>query len=342
MQAQDYGPAKWAVGARAAGATDAAVEEAVAAGRILRTHVLRPTWHFVLPADLRWLLTATAPRILAHDRRRYAELGLDAAARERAAAAFAGALRGGQALTRAEMAAVAADAGVSPEGQRLPYLLMSAELAALICSGPRRGGQQTYALLDERAPGAPDLPRDAALAELAARYFAGHGPATAGDLARWASLTLAEARAGIERAGTRLQREEAGGLTLWSGAEAADADGPASSSREGGAPAERRPVVALVHGYDEMVMGYSETKGLLAREGSSWTAATPPVGRLIVLVDGRFGGFWRRKVTKARVLVEAELIDTWDDAGRKALAAEAQRFAAFLGLDLDLSVVAKG
>ena len=62
VQAQDYGPAKWSVGARVAGATDAQVERAFAAGAILRTHVLRPTWHFVLPADIRWLLTATAPR----------------------------------------------------------------------------------------------------------------------------------------------------------------------------------------------------------------------------------------------------------------------------------------
>ena len=82
VQAQDYGPATWSVGARVAGATDAGVEEAFAAGRILRTHVLRPTWHFVLPADLRWLLTATAPRIRRADARRYVQLGLDAATLE--------------------------------------------------------------------------------------------------------------------------------------------------------------------------------------------------------------------------------------------------------------------
>jgi hypothetical protein len=126
VQAQDYGPAKWSIGARVRGATDVAVEAAADAGRILRTHVLRPTWHFVLPADIRWLLEATAPRIRARDARRYAQLGLDGATLERAASVFADALRGGNALTRAAMAAALAGAGVSSEGQRLPYLLMSA------------------------------------------------------------------------------------------------------------------------------------------------------------------------------------------------------------------------
>jgi hypothetical protein len=328
VQAQDFGPAKWSVGARVAGATDAVVEEAFSAGRILRTHVLRPTWHFVLPADLRWLLTATAPRIRLRDRRRYAQLGLDEAALDRSAAAFAAALRGGHTLTRGDMAAVAEDAGVSPEGQRMPYLLMNAELAGLTCSGPRRGKQHTYVLLAERAPEAPDLPRDEAHAELAARFFTGHGPATAKDLAWWASLTLAEARAAIERAAKRLRREELGGLTFWSGSDESDAPGPAS---------RRRPGVRLVQGYDELIMGYSETKVLLAREGSSWVAATPPAGRLVVLLDGRVGGFWRRTLKRDRVLVEAELIDAWDDRAREALEAEAERYAAFLGLDLDLT-----
>ena len=323
VQAQDYGPAKWAVGVRYANATDASVEAAFTAGRILRTHLLRPTWHFVLPADIRWLLTATAPRIKMRDARRYAQLGLDEAALRRAAAAFTAALRGGRALTRAEMAAVLADAGVSTEGQRLPYLLMSAELDALICSGPRRGKQHTYMLLEERAPRAPDLPRAEALPELARRFFAGHGPATAKDLAVWASLTLAEARQAIAAAGPALREEELGGLRFWSAEEGARRR------------AARRPPpeVRLIQGYDEFVMGYSETKSVLAAPGSCWAAATPPVGRLVVLKDGRVGGFWRRTLQKTRVLVEVELIDDWSGSERAALEAEAARLGAFLGLE---------
>jgi hypothetical protein len=314
---------------RCTDATDASVEAAFAAGRILRTHLLRPTWHFVLPADIRWLLTATAPRIKMRDARRYAQLGLDDATLRRAAAVFTAALRGGRALTRAEMAAVLADAGVSTEGQRLPYLLMSAELDALICSGSRRGKQHTYMLLEERAPRAPDLPRAEALAKLAQRFFAGHGPATAKDLAVWASLTQAEARRAIAAAGPALRGEELGGLRFW-------------SAEEGAGPgAERRPspVVRLVQGYDEFVMGYSETKNLLAAPGSSWTAATPPVGRLVVLKDGRVGGFWRRTLQKTQVVVEVEMIDDWNGSERAALEVEAVRFGTFIGLEAVVRIV---
>jgi hypothetical protein len=329
VQAQDYLSAKWSVGARVAGATDASVEEAFAAGRIVRTHVLRPTWHFVLPADIRWLLTATAPRILARDRRRYAELRLDRATLRRANGIFAAALRGGNALTRAEMAAALEEGRVSPAGQRMPYLLMHAELDALVCSGPRRGRQQTYMLLEERVPDGRTMPRDEALSELAVRFFAGHGPATLKDLARWASLTVAEVRAAVGHSGDRLRREEIGGLELWSAA-----------SRPERVPVFRpgAPLVHLVQGYDEHLMGHIDSRSLLVRPGSSWVAATPPAGRLVILLDGRVAGFWRRTFAKDRVAVEVELLDDWSAAAHDALRAEVDRYAAFLGLPASLKL----
>ena len=333
VQAQDYGPAKWSLGARVAGATDAQVERAFASGAILRTHVLRPTWHFVLPADIRWLLTATAPRVKARAARRYAQLGLDGDTLRRSGAALVAALRGGNRLTRGEAAAVLAAAGISVEGQRLPYLLMAAELDALICSGPRRGTQHTHVLLEERAPDACDLPRHEALAELARRFFAGHGPATAKDFAVWATLTLAEARAAIEAAEPELRAEDLGGLRLW-----APATGPGSG---GGRPATlRRPLVHLVQGYDEIVMGYSETKSLLARPGSPWEPATPPVFRLVVLLDGGVAGFWRPSPKIDRVTVDISLMEAFGDPAVAALEAEAARYGAFLGLPADMRIVA--
>jgi len=326
VQAQDFGPAKWAVGMRARGAGDAAVERAFASGAILRTHVLRPTWHFVLPADIRLLLTATAPRVQAGNAGRYRQLGLDAVTLRRSREVLAGSLRGAQ-LTRAELAEALVSAGIAVDGQRLPHLLMNAELDALTCSGPRRGKQHTYMLLEERAPEAPDPPRDLALAELARRYFIGHGPATAKDFAVWASLTLAEARASIEAAGPRLRREEAGGLVFWQGA-----DAPRR------APRLRSPVVHLVQGYDEYIMGYTETKRLLARPGSAWSPATPPVFGLVILLDGRVAGFWKRAVKRAEVVIHAVLLGPFAAAESQALEAEAARYGEFLGLPATLSI----
>ena len=321
VQAQDYGPAKWAVGMRLRRPSDAAVEQAFADGRILRTHVLRPTWHFVLPADIRWLLTATAPRVLAAVAGRFRQLGLDAATLRRSEKAITGALRGGEQLTRKELGDVLVSAGVGIDGQRLPHLLSNAELQALICSGPRRGLQHTYMLLEERAPDALDLPRDQALAELARRYFTSHGPATAKDFATWASLTLAEVRACVEAAGPALRREELGGLVFWTAAAAART------------PVLRPPLVRLVQGYDEYIMGYTETKSAIAPPGRPWSPADRPIANLVVLLDGRIAGYWRRTVKKDVVVVEGALLDGFDDTRMRALEAEAARYGEFLGLD---------
>jgi len=332
VQAQDYGPAKWSLGARVAGATDEQVERALSAGAILRTHVLRPTWHFVLPADIRWLLTATAPRVRARDARRYAQLGLDGQTLRRSAGALVAALRGGNRLTRAEVAGVLSAAGVGVEGQRLPYLLMAAELDALICSGPRIGKQHTYMLLEERVHGARDLPRDEALAELARRFFIGHGPATARDFAAWATLTVVEARAALQAAGPDLEAEDRDGVRLWG-----PAAGPGSRGEHPSAPP--RPCVHLIQGYDEIVMGYTETKPLLARPGSPWEPATPPVFRLVVLLDGGVAGYWRPRPKRDRVIVEVALMEAFSGAAMAALETEAVRYGAFLGLPAEVRMV---
>ncbi len=199
VQAQDYGMALWAVGQRLIGATESAIQQAFDDGAILRTHVLRPTWHFVMPADIRWLLDLTAPRVralLAYGDR---QNGLDETVLAHAAAVIEAALRGGQHLTRSELGAVFAAAGIALGGtQRLAHLLMHAELDGLICSGVRRGKQPTYALLAQRAPDAKTLSREEALAELTRRYFSGHAPATLKDFAWWSGLTVADCKQGLE------------------------------------------------------------------------------------------------------------------------------------------------
>ncbi|MEX2457497.1 MAG: crosslink repair DNA glycosylase YcaQ family protein, partial [Actinomycetota bacterium] len=106
MQAQEYAFAKWSVAQRAKGVDDAAMEAAFAEGRILRTHVLRPTWHFVLPEDIRWMLELTGPRVLARMASGYRELGLDERTLTRSTRAIAKALAGGETMMRSELRAV--------------------------------------------------------------------------------------------------------------------------------------------------------------------------------------------------------------------------------------------
>jgi hypothetical protein len=320
VQSQDFGPAKWSVGRRAKHAVDADLDRAYAEGRLLRTHLLRPTWHFVLPADIRWLLAATAPRIRARVASRHRQLGIDDDAVRRAGELLKAALRGGGRLTRKEAAGVLWAGGLDVDGQRLPHLLMGVELDALICSGPPQGKQHTYMLLEERAPQARELERAEALGELAVRYFLSHGPATEKDLAGWASLTLADVRAGLELAAPSLRHEVIAGTTFWSGHEER--------------PAEKtdRPVVHLLQGYDEYVMGYSETRQALAPAAAPWRAAAPPVFALVVLLDGRLAGSWRRTIAKRGLTIQVALLAPLAADERRALEDEATRYARFLGL----------
>src|SRR5258707_10282859 len=181
VQAQDYAAAKWALGMRLKDATDAALDQAFNDGGILRTHVMRPPWHFGAPADIRWLLALTAPRVKALMSYYGRQWGVDDALLKRSRAVLTKALQGGRQLTRSEIDQALQAAGIQGSALALGHFAMHAELDALICSGPRRGKQFTYMLLDERVPPAPKLTRDEALAALTQRYFTSHGPAQVPD-----------------------------------------------------------------------------------------------------------------------------------------------------------------
>jgi hypothetical protein len=320
VQSQDYGPAKWSVGQRTAGVGDADVDRAFADGAILRTHVLRPTWHFVLPAEIRWMLELTAPRVHALSAYYYRQLGLDEEVLQKATALLVGALRGGNQLTRRELAAVIEGAGIATRGFRFAYILMNAELNGVICSGALQGRQHTYALLEERAPQAASLDRDEALAALTLRYFTGHGPATEKDLRWWSSLTAADVARGLELVGPRLQREVVDGVTYWF----AEPPPPLEAAA---------PTVHLLQGYDEYIVGYSESKYLLDVAGTARARTKDrAVFNHVVILDSQVAGHWKRTLKRGSVTIEAALYAPFDDAQAAALQAAADRHGEFLGL----------
>ena len=218
VQSQDYAGAKWSLGQRMDGVTDAAIDEAFAKGAILRTHVLRPTWHFVTADDILWILELTAPRVHALNAYYYRQLELDTNVLDRSHTIIEQSLRGGIQLTRPELGAALAKAGIVAETLRLTYIVMHAELDGVICSGALRGKQQTYALVADRVPNAKRMPRDEALAELTHRYFTGHGPITLKDYVWWSGLSASDARSGLEMNKHRLSSETVEGQTYWFGA----------------------------------------------------------------------------------------------------------------------------
>jgi hypothetical protein len=272
LQAQDYAGAKWAIGARRQGTTDAEVERAYAAGEILRTHLLRPTWHFVAPQDIRWLLALTAPRVRQRMAPGNRELEIDADLVAHSNRLLAAALEDGTPRTRDELRAVLAAGGVhtgggttrgetnsdvagsgeadsaetdsaatdsgqtpgeeSSGGRRLAHLLMCAELDGVICSGPRRAKQFTYMLLEARVPPQPPLPADEAAAELVRRFFRTRGPATVQDCARWSGLTVTAIRLGLAACGAELREERIDGQMYWLSADGAPVGAPVGAQVE--------------------------------------------------------------------------------------------------------------
>ena len=321
VQAQDYGPAGWSIAQRTTGLTQQAVDLALAQGRVLRTHVLRPTWHLVLPADLRRLLQVTAPRILSRSQPRWQQLGLDPELVFRGQAVLHRALGGDNRLTRTELGRVLAAGGLRLDNSALGHLLMRTELEGLICSGGLIGKQQSYALLSERLP-TDRVPQDddAALADLTLGFFRSHGPATAKDLQWWATLTLAQVRRGLSMVAHLLlqdELDELGGVACW--------------LAPGALAAAAVPSVHLLQGYDEYTVAYTQTKYVFDR-----TSLLPelPGGRavynLVVIADGKLAGHWKRTLARDRVLIDVVLYAEPDPTRRLLLEHQIQAHGRFV------------
>lgn len=325
VQSQDYAGAKWALGQRSAGATDAELDRLFDEGSILRTHVLRPTWHFVLPEDVGWLVGLTGPRVSSGLAGRYRELEIDEKVVTRAKAAFVRALERGRHLTRNELGEVLRAARISPEGQRLPHLILAAELDSLVVSGPRRGKQHTYALLEERVPKGRALQGMEAIAELVRRYFRSHGPAMLPDFVWWSGLRMADARTAVGLEGPNLGHQVIHGNDYWFDA----ADGSVRSASK---------VAHLLPNFDEFIVAYRNRADVMHpdRDFRPELFAFGSILANVVTIGGRVHGAWRRLVTAGGIRVEVRPLGRLEPADVAAVGSAGQRFSRFLGRPVEL------
>jgi hypothetical protein len=319
VQAQDYSGAKWAIGMRVGGATDAAIEADIASGRILRTHVLRPTWHFVLPEDIRWMLALTGPRIAAAMGSYNRKLGLTPAVLRRSSAVIEKALQGGAHLMRTEIAAILKRARLGElNGQKIAHMMMQAELDAIICGGPRRGKQFTYALLDRCAPASAAIDRDEGLSRLATRYFATRGPASAHDFAWWSGLSVGDARRAIQVVGNTLTPTEVNDQPMWF-VESARARPPVPAG-----------VVHLLPNYDEYFIGFKDRSSIGKRAGTKPVTGGKALINHILTVEGQIVGGWKRVQRGKGMVIDLALLVPLKRAERVQLDKARARFEAFL------------
>jgi hypothetical protein len=322
VQAQDYNNALWAIGLRTAGATEAAIEQAVAERKIVRTWPMRGTLHFVAADDVRWILELLTPRVLSAAMGRAEHLGLDERTLDRCRAACIEALGGGRQLTREALLARIAAAGIPVDAHRGYHMLWRLAQQGVICFGPREGKLPTFVLLDEWLPRTKRLDRSAALAELARRYFTSHGPATVQDFVWWSGLKVSEAKEGID--GTGLTREAIDGVTYWSPAERAQ-------------PVREVAAAHLLPAFDEYLLGYRDRSAVLdPRHAGRVVPGSNGIFLPILVVHGRVVGTWKRVVKSERVIVHASPFDRLPKAVNRAIAGAAEVYASFVGKRLEV------
>jgi hypothetical protein len=326
VQSQDYPGAKWAIGLRARGTTDRDVESAFNDGRILRTHILRPTWHFVAVTDLRWLMALSGPRVAAATAGWFRQHGLDESILTRSRKTIAAALKDRRYLTRGELSEALHKSGISVSGSPLAAVVVHAEITGVICSGPRREKQFTYALFDERVPQNRAVLREDALGELAWRYFSSHGPASIRDYVWWSGLTTREASAGIEMNRSRFASFSYNGHAYW------------SAARQRRRSTRAQPAALLLPNYDEYVIAYKDRSAIMDRARSARIAVQEEFAHGL-FIDGRLTGNWRRRTAAAGVSIALRPHRRLTRAEMDAVAAEAERYGKFAGVAVSLTFV---
>ena len=290
VQAQDYPGAKWALSLRIQGSMGADIEKAIVDGSIIRTHVLRPTWHFLAAEDARWILELTAPRVKKIISHYDKKLGLDEKTVLRSNFIFTKALKGNKQLIRTELKEIIKKEGINIDGMRFGFMLAHAELDRVTCSGAKRGKQFTYALFDDRVPKTESKTKEEALAELVRRYFTSHGPAQLQDFVWWSGLTMKDAKEGIELNKQELVSQTINDKTYWF-----------SKSMQF---VKNLPAAAyLLPNYDEYMISYKDRSDFFPNKEMQRIGSKNHIFNNSIVLNGKIIGSWKKDI-KNKVITD--------------------------------------
>jgi hypothetical protein len=324
VQAENPSQSAWAVASRTVAPGPDGLAGMLSSGEVVRTHVLRPTWHYVARTDIDWLLALTAPRLFkVIDVQLSGELELTPDDVEQLSTAVLDALRQTPDRTREEIAGVLRDQlpALAPRvsGRTVTLVMAHLEMHRLVISGRPREGEHTYATYEDRVGSRVDpvlFDRDEALAQLALRYFTGHGPATVKDLAYWATLTVTDVRRGLDGVRDRLDSFDHDGRTFWH----APGDPP---DRPG------EPAGHLLQLLDEIYRGYQDSRWVLDARGIVPRQRESTIG--IALIDAQLAAGMKRTLTATRVQFELTPFRSLSSDDWQALTEAARRYGDFLG-----------
>jgi hypothetical protein len=317
VQSQDFAMAKWALGLRLKKATDASVEQAIDSGGIIRTHIMRPTWHFVAKEDARWIMDLTAPHVYKLAGTMYRQLKLDDSVFKITNDLIGKLLADGDEFTRDEVIAEVNKAGIETDNLRATHIMFQAELDKIICNGARRGKKFTYALFDRKVPAASALNRQEALAALAKRYFLSHGPATLQDFAWWSGLSLTDSKLGFEAVRAEFEAAHFGGreYLFTASAELPQMHGKA----------------ILIPAFDEITIGYADRSAAMDNAVAQNPDSGGGIFKPSVMVKGKIVAVWRRTEKKESVNFEISPLSKMPAAAEKSLQAAGTAYARFIG-----------
>ena len=296
MQAQDFEMAEWAVGVRLPGSTAKLIESAIDKAEIIRTHLMRPTWHFVSSDDIYWMLELTAPQIKSSLKSRAKVLELNEKNLGRYNKIIEDALSAGKNLTREELVGELKKNKIKTENNRASHIFLNAELDGIMCSGEIKNNKQTYALLRERVPVLKTLKRDEAAGKLALRYFLSRGPATLKDFVWWSGLPVRDARNGLESVKQDLTALEFNSDTYWM-------SGSIAESVRGGNK------VYILPAFDEFIISYKDRSAMIDLNNHGKSVSSNGIFRPVILIEGKVSGIWKRIKKNGAVSIETELFN---------------------------------
>jgi hypothetical protein len=317
MQAQDFNMAKWAIGLRLNKATEKDIESAINSGEILRTHVLRPTWHFVSRDDIWWMLDLTAPKLKASLKGRHKQLELTETVLNESNKIIQKTLAEKKFATRKELITQLNKAKIPTNENRASHIFLSAELNKIICSGKMKGKENTYALLSERANEPKSFNRQNALAMLATKYFKSHGPATLRDFVWWSGLKLIDAKNGLEMIKKDLIAEKINDEEYWFHDSLAVSEKNKSS-------------VFLLPAFDEFLISYKDRSASIINEHASKAFSKNGIFWPTIVVNGKVAGTWKRQIQKEKVLVTLDVFDSKNKLKPNSFKKESEKFGFFL------------
>ncbi len=323
MQAQDYAMAKWAIGVRLPNSTDKAIETAIDKSEIIRTHLLRPTWHLVAAEDIYWLLELTAPRIKTLIKSRHKDLELSESLLNKSNTLIREALLGGNHLTRQEIAFKFQKANIATGNNRLYHIMLCAELEGIVCSGATKGKKQTYALLNERVSKPKSLSREDALEKIVRKYFSSHGPATLQDFAWWSGLSMSDARNAVEMVKSDFVSEKIGLETYWF---------PNSFSNL----RDDNNSAYLLPAYDEFIISYKDRSASLPMGNLKKAVSSNGIFKPVIVINGQVAGLWKRIIKNDKVIVETDFFKQPTKSIKSLIEKEALEFGKFLGKKAEL------